>query len=339
MWHKEETKIARIFVEFYTDLFSSFIPVDFEEILHIVGPKFLREMNADLVRVFHEGEVRQALKQMYPLKALGPDGMPPLFYQHFRSTCGQEVCKKVLDFLNHGISPPNFNQTHIVLVPKVKEPKHVTNFRPISLCNVIYKISLKAIANRFKKNLQAIISDSQSAFVHDRLITDNVLVAFETMHHISKKKGGKVGEMALKLDISKAYDRVEWVWLEKIMEKLGFVERWRGLVMKCVTLVNYAIKVNGCPMGSITPSRGICQGNPLSPYLFLLCAEGLSSLIKASVANGGLKGIPLSREGLVLSYLFFVDDSLIFCRASMEDCDEIQRVLGVYERASRQQLN
>ena len=176
-------------------------------------------MNDDLARVFHEGEVRKALKQMYPLKAPGLDGMSPLFYQQFWSTCGRVVCKTVLDFLNHGISPRNFNLTHAVLVPKVKELKHVTNFRPISLCNVIYKIASKAIANRFKRIFPSIISDSQSAFVHGRLITDNVLVAFETMHHISKKKGGKVGEMALKLDMSKAYDRVEWVWLEKIYRK------------------------------------------------------------------------------------------------------------------------
>ena len=148
--------------------------------------------------------------------------------------------------------------------------------------------------------------------MHGRLITDNVLVAFETMHHTSKKKGGKVGDMALKLDMSKAYDRVEWVWLEKIMEKLGFAERWRGLVMKCVTSVNYAIKVNGFPMGSITPSRGIRQGDLLSPYLFFLCAEGLSSLIKAFVANGGLKGISVCREGPKLSHLFFADNSTIF---------------------------
>ena len=93
--------------------------------------------------------------------------------------------------------------------------------------------------------------------MNGRLITDNVLVAFETMRHISKKLGGKVGDMALKLDMSKAYDRVEWVCLEKIMEKLGFADRWRCLVMKCVTSVNYAIKVNGCPIGSITPTRGI----------------------------------------------------------------------------------
>ena len=198
MWHEEEAEIAGIFVDYYTCLFSSSSPMDFEEILHAIEPKVSREMNDDLSLEFHEGEVRKALKQMYPLKAPGPDGMPPLFYQHFWSTCGCVVCNIVLAFLNHGISPPNFNQTHVVLIPKVKEPKLVTDFRPISLCNVIYKIASKAIANRFKRILPSIISDSQRAFVHGRLITDNVLVTFETMHHISKKNGGKCGEYGSK---------------------------------------------------------------------------------------------------------------------------------------------
>ena len=99
------------------------------------------------------------------------------------------------------------------------------DFRPISLCNVVYKIASKAISNRFKRFLPSIISDTQSAFVHGRLITDNILVAFEVMHHIKQKKVGKLGDMALKLDISKAYDRVEWACLEKIMEKMGFAEK------------------------------------------------------------------------------------------------------------------
>ena len=160
MWHEEEAEIAGIFVDYYMGLFSSSLPMDFEEILHAVELKVSREMNADLSCEFHEGEVRKALKQMYPLKAPSLDGMPLLFYQHFWSTCGRVVCKTVLAFLNHGISPPNFNQTHVVLIPKVKEPKHVTDFRPISLCNVIYKIASKAIANRFKRILPSIISDS-----------------------------------------------------------------------------------------------------------------------------------------------------------------------------------
>ena len=96
-----------------------------------------------------------------------------------------------------------------MLISKVKEPKLVTDYKPISLCDVVYKMASRAIANRLNKILPSIISDTQSAFVHGRLITDNVIVAFETMHPISQKKGGKIGEMALKLDMSKAYDRVK----------------------------------------------------------------------------------------------------------------------------------
>lgn len=111
------------------------------------------------------------------------------------------------------MSLPNFNETHIVLIPKVKEPKRVNDFRPISLRNVVFRITSKIIANRLKKILPSIISDTQSAFVHGMLIIDNVLVALETMHHINGKKEGKKCEMALKLDMSKAYNRVEGVCL------------------------------------------------------------------------------------------------------------------------------
>ena len=204
------------------------------------------------------------------------------------------VTATVLDFLNHGMSPPNFNETHIVLILKIKEPKIVSDYRPISLCNVTYKIASKAIANRLKKVLPSIISETQSTFVHRRLITDNVLVTFETMHHISQKKRGGVGEMAIKLDMSKAYDRVEWTCLEKIMDKLGFVDKWRKLIMQCITIVTYAIKINNCPKGHIIPSRGIRQEDPLSPYLFLLCAEGLSAMIKVSVCKGKMEGLAFS---------------------------------------------
>ena len=228
---------------------------------------------------------------------------------------------------------------HIVLIPKIKERKKISDYRPISLYNVVYKLASKAIANRLKKVLPSIISETQSAFVHGRLITDNVLVAFETMHHISQKKGGKVGEMAIKLDMSKTYDRVEWTCLEKIMEKLGFVDKWRKLIMQCVTTITYAIKINGSLRGHIIPLRGICQGDPLSPYLFLLCVEGLSTLIKASMCNGSMEGIAICRGDPKLSHLFFVDDSLIFCKASLAKCDTLQRVLEVYEKASGQQLN
>ena len=114
--------------------------------------------------------------------------MPPLFYHHFWPTVKSIVITTALNFLNHGIAPPKFHDTHIVLIPKTKNPERVTDYRPISLCNVAYKIASKAMANRMKSVLQEIIGENQSAFVAERLITDNVLVAHELMSHISKKK-------------------------------------------------------------------------------------------------------------------------------------------------------
>lgn len=138
------------------------------------------------------------------------------------------VLLRLLDFLNHGLTPPKFNSYSSY--SQCQKSHQVNECHPISLCNVVYKLASKILANRLRKILPPIISETQSAFVHGKLITDNVLVAFETMHHISQKREDKVGEVSLKLDMSKAYDRVERVWLKKIMEKLGFSGRWRSLV-------------------------------------------------------------------------------------------------------------
>ena len=122
-----------------------------------------------------------------------------------------------------------------------------------------------------------------SIFVSERLITDNVLVAHELMTHTNRKKKGKNEEMALRLDMSKVYDRVKWGCLKLIMTKLGFHEDWIRLVMRCVSSVTYAVRINGHPWGQIVPTRGLHQGNPLSLYLFLICAEGLSALLHKAV--------------------------------------------------------
>jgi hypothetical protein len=225
------------------------------------------------------------------------------------------------------------------LIPKKKKPTHVTEFRPISLCNVLYKLIAKVLANRLKKILPVIISSSQSAFISGRLITDNILVAFEALHTMDTRMSGRKGFMALKLDMSKAYDRVEWDFLEAIMVKLGFDSRWIQLIMVCVRTVTYSVLVNGLPYGKITPSRGIRQGDPLSLYLFILCAEGLSNLLLKAERNKRITGLPITRGGTRLNHLFFADDSLLFCRASIFEWIHIQESLEVYERASGQKLN
>ncbi|XP_065622526.1 uncharacterized protein LOC136064552 [Quercus suber] len=135
------------------------------------------------------------------------------------------------------------------------------------------------LANRLKIIIPQLISENQSAFLSGRLITDNVLVAFELMHYLEHKKEGMEVFVAIKLDMSKAYDRVEWGFIKQVMEKMGFHEKWIKLIMHCITSVSYSILVNGVAYGNIIPTRGLRQGDPISPYIFLLCADGFSSLI------------------------------------------------------------
>ena len=166
-------------------------------------------MNTMLLHRFTEIEVVSSMKQMAPLKALGLDGMPPVFYQSYWHVVGLDVIQAVLDCLNMGKLLPSLNHTFVTLIPKMKNPERVTDYRPISLCNVIYKLISKVLANRLNFFLNCVISETQSAFVPGRLITDNVLIAFETLHYMHNKRMGKVDSMALELDMSKAYDRVD----------------------------------------------------------------------------------------------------------------------------------
>jgi len=141
--------------------------------------------------------------------------------------------------------------------------------------------------------------------VSDSLITDNVLLAYEMTHYMRNKKKGKQGLAALKLDMSKAYDRVEWLFLESIM-KMCFQNEWINLVMKCVKTVTYKINVNDEYTETILPRRGLRQGDPLSPYLFVICAEGLSALMEDAERRGLIEGVGICHGAPGISHLFFL---------------------------------
>ena len=293
------------------------------------------DLNNQLEQEFTAWEVQKAIKEMAPLKAPSPDEMPPLFYQHYWSTIGNDVTQSVLHFLNSACLPENLNHTIITLIPKKNSPEYASDFRPINLCNVLYKIFSKVLANRIKKILPKIISEHQSAFTKSRLIFDNILVAFESLHSMQKHVG-KEDYMAIKLDMSKAYDMVEWSYLESVMRRVGFTKRWITLLMLCVKTVSYSILVNGEPKGMIYPTRGIRQGDPLSPFLCLLCTEGLNGLINMAANKGNIKGYALCRYSPRLTHLFFADNSLLFCRATIQECQQVLNILETYGRCSGQ---
>jgi hypothetical protein len=234
----EEAK-KEVATNYFTKLFTSSPGTRVEELLAHVDSRVTPLMNEALCREYTAEEVKEALESIGDLKAPGPDGMHAIFYKQFWETVGDTVTAKVLNVLRGGEIPTEWNETTVVLIPKVKEPESMKDLRPISLCNVVYKLISKVLANRLKKILDEIIAPNQSAFVPGRLITDTILLAYECTHFMKTRRKGNMGYAAVKLDMSKAYDRVEWSFIEKMMRKLGFAEDWFALIMKCVTTVTY----------------------------------------------------------------------------------------------------
>ena len=148
------------------------------------------------------------------------------------------------------------------------------------------------------------------------------------------KRVGNSGFMAMKLDMSKAYDRVEWNFLCRLMAKMGFDDRWIQLIYGCISSISYSILVNGEPHGDIKPTRGLRQGDLLSPYLFLLVSEGLNGLIQQAVGVGDIKGFSLCCNGPRISHLFFAGDTLLFCRVELKEVQTTQNILQNYDLAS-----
>ncbi|XP_019153727.1 PREDICTED: uncharacterized protein LOC109150287 [Ipomoea nil] len=168
---------------------------------------------------------------LWPLINPGPDGFSPAFFQHFWSEIGDDVARFILGYLNGQNWPTGMNDAHVTLIPKKSTPVYMGDLRPIALCNVTYKILSKMLANRLKEVLNGVISAEQSAFLHGRLITDNVFIASEVIHYLHRKRQGNTGWCALKLDMAKAYDKMEWGFLRQIMLHMGFADQRVGYLL------------------------------------------------------------------------------------------------------------
>jgi hypothetical protein len=249
-----------IVFDYFSNLFTSKVQAVDPALLEKILPRVTEEMNIKLRAPFTAEEVKKAAFSIGDFKAPGPDGIHAVFYKRFWDVFGGDITAEVLQALNSGTIPAGWNDTTVVLIPKPDDPELITQFRPISLCNVLYKIISKVLALRLKGILPEVISPMQSAFVPGRLITDNVLVAYESIHAIKNKRNGATGLCAVKLDMHKAYDRVEWIFLENIMRKLGFDENWINLMMACVRTVRYQVRFNSEETNMFEPTRGLPRG-------------------------------------------------------------------------------
>ncbi|XP_048611782.1 uncharacterized protein LOC125586041 [Brassica napus] len=222
---EDEEGLVAIATSYFRQIFESSDPEDIEDPLSQIPATITGDMNNNLTAPVSEWEIKLALFAMHPEKAPGPDGMTALFYQKLWDIVEDDLTLMVNKFLFEGTMADGLNDTNICLIPKTTRPNVMSQFRPISLCNVSYKIISKVLCQRLKRVLPGLVSETQSAFVAGRQISDNIMIAQEMFHALRTKPGGRSKRMAIKTDMSKAYDRMEWSFVEAVMRKMGFSER------------------------------------------------------------------------------------------------------------------
>ncbi|RVW97045.1 Transposon TX1 uncharacterized 149 kDa protein [Vitis vinifera] len=268
-----------------------------------------------LDRPFTEEEVRRAVFQLNKEKAPGPDGFTIAVYQECWDVIKEDLMRVFLEFHTNGVINQSTNATFIALVPKKSQSVKISDYRPISLVTSLYKIIAKVLSGRLRKVLHETISDSQGAFVEGRHILDAVLIANEVVDE--KRRSGEEG-IVFKIDFEKAYDHVDWGFLDHVLQRKGFSQKWRLWIRGCLSSSSFAILVNGNAKGWVKASRGLRQGDPLSPFLFTLVADVLSRMLFRAEETGLTEGFSVGRDRTRVSLLQFADDTIFFSKASME---------------------
>jgi hypothetical protein len=205
-------------------------------------------------------------------KSPGPDGIMFGFIKDFWDILMVDMMRFLVEFHRNGKLAKGINRTFIALIPKVDNPQWMNDYRPISLVGSMYKILAKVLANRLRLVIGSVISDSQSAFIKGRQILDGILVANEVVDEARKRKK----ELLLfKVDFEKAYDSIDWYYLEEVMVKMGFPTLWRKWIKECVQMATASVLVNGSPTNEFPLERGLIQGDPLSPFFVSSGSRGV----------------------------------------------------------------
>jgi hypothetical protein len=261
---------------------------------------------------FLEKEVKDVVFGMDGNKAPGPDGFSLAFFQACWDVLKEDIMAVFEDFHARGRFEKSLNSTFISLIPKVTGASELKDYRPISLVSEIYKIISKVLANRLRLVMNKIISIPQNAFVKGRQILDSVLIANESLDF--RLKSGEPG-LLCKLDMEKAYDHVSWDFLLYLLRRCGFGQKWCSWIEHCITSASFSVLINGSPAGFFKSSRGIRQGDPLSPFLFVIMMEAFSRMVKALTDHSLFTGFAVGARGgeqALISHLLFADDTLVF---------------------------
>jgi len=333
----EEIKLAAHdhFKEIYTE---TSLEMDFSrsDILKNIPQLVSEQSNRKLLRPITLEEVKSVVESMNPDKAPGPDG----FTARFLTSCWSIIHPDLFRMVKKSFSCRKLgggtNSSFLALIPKEKGASSFSRYRPISLCNIGYKVITKILASRMKDVLPLIIPENQGGFIKGRQISDNILLVQEAIHSSvkSKEKG-----MAIKLDLSNAFDRVRHDFLFQVMLKLGFAPELLSWIKACISKPWIAPLVNGRATSFFQASRGLRQGCPLSPILYAVQAASLSFRLEHARTHENLLGIRIVRGIKEVNHTQFADDTLLLGGATPYAAKKFKEVLDNYQYVSGSLIN
>ncbi|KAL0291807.1 UNVERIFIED_CONTAM: hypothetical protein Sradi_7012900 [Sesamum radiatum] len=295
------------------------------------------EESADLIAPVTQSEIKAAFFDISEDSAPGPDGYTSAFYKAAWPEIGPDIIAAITEFFDSGRLLKQLNATTLVLIPKVQLPVRVAEFRPIACCNVLYKAISKIIVGRMQRVLHRLIDCSQNAFVPGRSIADNILLAQELLAGYNQVK--LPNRCTIKVDIQKAYDSVHWDFILESLNIFNFPTRFISWVEQCMTTASFSVALNGSIHGFFNSSRGLRQGDPMSPYLFVIAMEIWHCLLQHRTQNDDNFQYHWKCRELGILNLGFADDVLIFCAGHLESVRVIKATLEEFAGMSGLTVN
>ena len=335
-WVHGPTEISDLVTDYFRRFFGSTVPCTLPVLSHVSPSASPFTGHPCLDAPFTLTELRTALFSIQPSKAPGPDGVQAHFFQREWDLIHPSLLELVNRILQSPLEIQQLNHTLLSLIPKKAVVEHVADFRPISLCNTSYKIISKLIVHRIKPFLNDCISPSQSSFIPGRSIVDNILLVKEIAHSIASSKKN-IKPMAIKVDLSKAYDSLEWSFIQDTLNFFQVPSALNKLIMSCITTCTMQVLWHGHPGAQFHPLRGIRQGDPLSPYIFTLCMERLSRMIQYEVDQK--RWIPFQLRNFQASHIFYADDVVLFGAATLGNLGNMIATLRKFGQASGLHIN
>ncbi|KAG5224356.1 RNA-directed DNA polymerase, eukaryota, Reverse transcriptase [Salix suchowensis] len=293
------------------------------------------EREAMAVPVTRE-EIREALFSIPDDKSPGTDGYNSCFFKTSWETVGDDFVAAVEHFFKTTSMPRCINTTRIILIPKVETPGHLNDYRPISCCSVIYKCISKIIAKRIKASLGTVISKSQSAFLPGRNISEAIFLVQELMHNYHRQGG--IPRCAIKVDLRKAFDTLNWNFIIQALGKVGIHPTVINWIRVCITTPSFTVNINGEDHGFFQASRGLRQGDPLSPYLFVLAMEGLNEILQAVTLDPAFT-FHWRCKALRITHMSFADDLILFSRGDPSSVKILKSALDTFSKLSGLSIN